>query len=196
MKNLISQICISLLSFVGLLSYGQSLQLVDFDMNPEQLVDLNGTLFFKSGDSPLNMKLWKSDGTKESTVPVSDITLGYSGERLVCTNKTLFFGANDGTNGFELWKSDGTKDGTVLVKDIIQGENSSSPSYLTVVEDVLYFSADDGKNGLELWKSDGTAEGTVIVKDIKPGVGNSSPRDFGTANGKRMERHGWQQQKL
>ena len=62
-----------------------------------------------------------------------------------------------------------------MLKDINPGAGSSSPAYLTNVNDTLFFRASNGTNGYELWKSDGTLAGTVMVKDINPGAGNSSP---------------------
>ena len=183
MKNLLCQIFVFVCCLGSLQIRAQALLLVNSDMSPEYLVDLNGTLFFKAGTGPLNMKLWKSNGSKEGTVLVTNVNLGYPGERLVRSNNTLLFSANGGNSDFELWKSDGTAKGTVLVKDIYPGINPSSPSYLTDVNGTLYFSANDGINGAELWKSDGTAQGTILVKDIKPGIGNSSPRDLVSING-------------
>jgi ELWxxDGT repeat protein len=97
-------------------------------------------------------------------------------QTFVAFQNGFYFTATDGSFenfGRELWYSDGTSDGTLMVKDIKQGQNSSSPSSLVVVNNTLYFTADDGVNGLELWKSDGTENGTVMIKDIRPNNNSS-----------------------
>src|SRR5439155_1715482 len=133
---------------------------------PQDLTNVNGTLYFTANEGKHGRELWKSDGTATGTVLVKDINKGQSSSYprdLTNLNGTLFFSANDGTHGGELWKSDGTDTGTVLVKDINPGTNAtngfplgSDPEFLTNASGTLYFSADDGAHGRELWKSDGT----------------------------------------
>jgi ELWxxDGT repeat protein len=142
--------------------------------SPNNLTNVNGTLFFTANDGVNARELWKSDGTAAGTVLVKDIYVGStssSPNNLTNVNGTLFFSARSFINEEELWKSDGTAAGTTLVKDINPGNNSSSPGNLTNVNGTLFFSANDGTNGTELWKSDGTAAGTTLVKDISPGSG-------------------------
>ena len=76
---------------------------------PENLTDINGTLFFTAQDDANGRELWKSDGTEANgTVMVKDIYLG-SGSSSSCishlSNGTLFFTAED-PEGQELWKID------------------------------------------------------------------------------------------
>ncbi|MCI0536751.1 MAG: hypothetical protein L0Z50_16155 [Verrucomicrobiales bacterium] len=74
--------------------------------NPTELVDVNGTLFFRA-----ITQLWKSDGTAAGTVRVKDINPGAAGSnpsQVANVNGTLFFVASDGVHGPALWKSDGT----------------------------------------------------------------------------------------
>src|SRR5215207_6784822 len=121
------------------------------DSSPEQLVDVDGTLYFTADDGINGLELWKSDGG--GTAMVADINLGPDGSEptgLVDVAGTLFFAADDG-DGRELWKSDGTSDGTQIVEDIDPDPGAgSSPELLTDVEGTLYFSADDGVHGLEV----------------------------------------------
>jgi ELWxxDGT repeat protein len=96
---------------------------------PQQMVNVNGVIFFIANDGSTGYELWKSDGTPGGTVLVKDIRPGpfsafnpsLVNPSLTNVNGTLFFVANDGTNGYELWKSDGTSSGTVLVRDINSG---------------------------------------------------------------------------
>ena len=76
---------------------------------PENLTDVNGTLFFQANDGTTGVELWKSDGTSAGTVLVKDIYPGTGGSNpsyLTYINGTLFFNAADSTYGYELWKSD------------------------------------------------------------------------------------------
>lgn len=146
--------------------------------DPQELVTVNGTIFFAANDGVNGMELWKSDGTAAGTVLVKDIhpSNGSNPQHLVNVNGVLFFMATNNVNGYELWKSDGTAAGTVMVKDINPGLANSNPDNLTNVNGGLFFSATDGTNGIELWKSDGTTAGTVIIKDIFAGIGSAQPQ--------------------
>ena len=155
--------------------------------DPENLTDVNGTLYFTADDGTNGRELWKSDGTSSGTVLVEDIRPGSGGSdanNLTDVNGTLFFTADDGSNGRELWKSSGKKrSDTVLVKDIVPGSDSSAPENLTNVNGKLYFTASNGSDGVELWKSNGKEKGTVLVKDIRPGSEGSSPDNLINVNG-------------
>ena len=142
--------------------------------SPSDLIDVNGTLFFRADDGVNGGRVveerWHGGRHRAGQ--------GYPSRQSVArppgpddVNGTLFFAANDGVNGPELWKSDGTAAGTVLVKDIFPGGGSARTSMTSPRQRHAVLSADDGVNGLELWKSDGTAAGTVLVKDIFPGGG-------------------------
>lgn len=79
----------------------------------------------------------------------------------------LFFAADDGIHGEELWKSNGTSEGTTLVANINPAPGaSSSPRFITAMNNSLFFTADDGSTGQELWKSDGTEDGTHQIKNL------------------------------
>jgi ELWxxDGT repeat protein len=156
--------------------------------NPEQLINVNGKLFFVANNKTNGKELWVSDGTSSGTYLVKDI-LRVSGSSnpsgLSNLNGTLYFSANDGVTGYELWKSDGTSAGTMMVKDIRPGAKvSSSPTNLVSINNKLYFAANDGARGSELWTSDGTATGTVLIKDIFVGTAGSGIENFVDVNGK------------
>ncbi|MFH0909409.1 MAG: ELWxxDGT repeat protein [bacterium] len=152
---------------------------------PEEIIQVGGKLFFSASDGDHGWELWVSDGTREGTVMLEDISPGgldSSPRNLTSVGDMLYFTANDGIHGEELWKSDGTPAGTILVKDI-NTAGSSSPQNLTDVNGALYFSADDGSRGFELWKSDGTEMGTRLVLDIYPGAPSGWPEELTEVNG-------------
>jgi ELWxxDGT repeat protein len=154
--------------------------------SPQNLVNVNGTLFFTANTPGIGAELWKSDGTSNNTVLVKDIFPGPASSlasNLVNVSGTLFFSANNSANGSELWKSDGTDAGTVLVKDIRPGGFSSTPQNLANINGTLIFSADDGALGRELWRSDGTADGTFMIQNIRNSDGNSNPTNLVNLNG-------------
>src|SRR5262249_40378491 len=131
-----------------------------------ELLNVNGTLFFRASDGANGFELWKSDGTAAGTVLIKDLGPGSgSGEPRQLTNVSgvLLFTSVAGDSGSELWRSNGTEVGTVRVKDINAPLTfGSNPTFLTNVNGTLFFVANDGTHGPEVWKSDGTASGTVL----------------------------------
>ena len=157
---------------------------------PNQLTEVDRTLFFYANDAIHGGELWRSDGTRGGTKFVRDINPGedtsaprFGSGDLTNLTGVLFFTANDGIHGAELWRSDGTRAGTQLVSDIRPGSRGSYPADLTSVGDTLFFSAQTGPLGSELWRSDGTEAGTTLVSDIYPGPDWSDPWRLKNVNG-------------
>lgn len=155
--------------------------------SPQNLADVNGTLFFSAADAANGRELWKSDGTSAQTLMVRNIaqsSVNSDPAMLVNLNGMLLFAADDGIVGRELWRSNGTPGGTALVRNINpSGILPSNPQYLTVIGGTVFFNATDIAIGAELWKSDGTTNGTVLVKDIRPGGLGSGPSYLVNAGG-------------
>ena len=114
-------------------------------------------LYFIANDGSNGIELWKTNGTEDGTMMVSDVYDGGSSSPnyLTVVGDLLYFKATDGTHGYELWRSDGTVEGTILVKDIAYGGDSGLEySTMQAVGEILLFTADDGYTGLELyWNS-------------------------------------------
>jgi len=124
--------------------------------------NVNGTLFFTERFEDISTTLWKSDGTVDGTVVVSDKSFSFMNS-LSSIKGNLFFAADDGEHGSELWISNGTDKGTVMVADTYPSSGDSSPYGMTYVNGVVFFTADDGVHGTELWKID-------VVPIIKKGL--------------------------
>lgn len=159
------------------------------DSTPSDFVRLGNQILFFANNGQNGVELWKSDGTTVGTSLVKDINPGAADAitsnfyEMEVMGDYAYFQAFEGTNGAELWRTDGTEAGTTLVSDILPGSSSSSPSNLTVMNDVLYFSASGGSSqGIELYRSDGTAAGTYLLKDISNGTFGSSPNSFTVVN--------------
>jgi ELWxxDGT repeat protein len=144
--------------------------------DPQDLTNVNGTLFFGARRVNTLEELWKSDGTAAGTVLVKDFGGGnYSFlSELTNVNGMLFFiqsGAPNGANG-GLWESDGTTAGTVPIL------GPALVSGLTNVNGTLYFTAYDTLHGSSLWKS--TTAGTVQAIAASS---NSYPSNLKNVNG-------------
>jgi len=158
--------------------------------DPQELLNMNGTLVFTATNGVDGRELWRSDGTADGTARIKDINPGddaqadngSSPEELTRIGGNVFFSADDGTSGRELWVSNGTEEGTVQVSDIVAGANGSDPASLTDFDGTLCFTADDGTHGVELWKTDGAA-GVVQVEDIRAGGAGSDPTSLTVSNG-------------
>ena len=132
---------------------------------PLRTAVVKGMLFF-----PIRSDLWKTDGTGEGTVLVTDRfpwLLTGSGE-------FAFFVSGDG-----LWRTDGTTTGTVFLKPVsfaltLRFDNRWSNMQGTNTG--VYFDAAAPDQGYEPWFSDGTPEGTHVIEDIDPGSPSSYPQ--------------------
>ncbi len=158
----------------------------ELSSEPDELINLNGTLFFITETPEYGRELWKSDGTVEGTVIVKDINPGPETSYVSSLTKVgdlLFFKASDGVNGSELWMSNGKADGTLMVKDITTGSPNTDLNLMTDVNGTAFFTVTDETLGAELWKSDGTVNGTMLVKDIRDGAGSSDPQNLTNVNG-------------
>ena len=150
-----------------------TVRVVDSNLNPRNLLEFNGEVYFAGVSLEHGRELWKTDGTAAGTMLVKDMMPGTESGFTANTGHLAIFGDNlyfsaAGNEGAELWRTDGTPQGTQLVKDI-NPNGGSFPMHLTPYDGELFFSAEDGQAGRELWKTDGTANGTRRVLDLRPG---------------------------
>lgn len=168
-----------ILAFFGLShnSHAQSLfkdlQPGSISSNPEQFMNVNGTMYFITVSNYVHA-LWKTDGTVANTVKVKDSIITTNVGSAVylrgCISDTLYFSVNSqgitaGTTTY-LWKTNG---GTPVIVDTLLHPGNLYPVGFTFLGSKIFFSM--GKNnGRELWVTDGTEAGTQEVIDLLPGA--------------------------
>lgn len=140
----------------------------------------DGTYFF-SATGISGTELWRTDGTEEGTVLVSDIHRGTrtgsaAPNNFATFDDKMYFAANDGLKGSELWSYDGSS--VQMVAELNPGELGSFPKNLTSTDDGLYFTADDGSDNRALWRLN--ADGTTIKIE---GTDGTNPNDLAVADG-------------
>jgi ELWxxDGT repeat protein len=130
--------------------------------------------FTKPLDAAAHRDLWRSDGTVEGTVPLTqglslaiDASAGEPPTSLAVPESGLVFfsaGAESAQPDYELWATDGTAEGTRLVKDV-NPAGPSNPGHMAALGGQLFFLV-EAPQGRELWRSDGTPEGTERVESL------------------------------
>lgn len=157
--------------------------IVKTDIDPQDLLVVNNTLFMTGYESGTLIELWKSDGTDFGTVMVKDINLsgGSYPANFMAYNGLLYLSANNGVGGNQLWVSDGTLSGTSLVLDDT-GNPISNPASMAVSNNTLFIGGMDSNYDGELWICDGTPAGTNRIHSFQSIYGNS-PEELTDLNG-------------
>jgi ELWxxDGT repeat protein len=149
----------------------------DGPLNPTELVNMGGIVYFAADAGGGTRKLFRTDGTDAGTFEVlpalptntatnpTKLTVGYSGS-------LLFFSATD-ANGTELWYTDGVTQFQV-VADIAPGPASSNPGEATEFLGTFYWAGNDGQ-GRELFSISG---GIRTDYDLNPGLASSNPLEL------------------
>lgn len=112
--------------------------------------------------------LWKSDGTAEGTVFITDID-GKDGVHwfgisdITVANDRVFFTAMNANSVEHPWTSDGTAEGTRLLKSM--GQNLGSVGGFAAAGEFVYFSR-SSYDGTKLWRTDGTTAGTIALGSL------------------------------
>ncbi|HUY35072.1 MAG TPA: ELWxxDGT repeat protein [Pirellulales bacterium] len=172
---------------------------------PSDLVTVGGSVYFSATDGTDGIQLWKTDGTANGTVMVTDLNVAGGGmipTDLTNVNGTLFFVGNDGVHGAQVWESDGTSTGTTLVSDIQPTTGVANPANLTNVNGTLFFTANTTTNpttnptttsnttsnttstGVQLWKTNGIPIDTqLVLNNVVQGGNGANPTDLTNVDG-------------
>ncbi|MFY0522696.1 hypothetical protein ACN28I_05655 [Archangium gephyra] len=138
----------------------------------------DSVFFFADGGATERPALWKTDGTGQGTVRVTDLEPKAGPQRLIPSEGRLFFLARRGSR-FGVWATDGTAGGTaVWLHDVLvesEGRTWIELAETASVGSTLYFVSPGPSPRVvdELWRTDGTPEGT---RRVLPRVSN--PRHF------------------
>jgi len=142
---------------------------------------LNNAAYFVASDGSAARQLWKTDGTSDGTVPVTDLDAkspngsNYYDSRVYAVNDKIVAQGQDDIYGLELWVSDGTADGTSLLKDLKAGTESVYAEIIPFDNKLLFFARTDFGEAAcptlgaceysdDIWVSDGTSSGTQALK--------------------------------
>jgi ELWxxDGT repeat protein len=132
------------------------------------LVALNGVLYFLGKNTNGNPCIYKSNGTRLGTSVVKSFTTDSAKLfGLSIINNVGYFSysyANPTYNG--IWKTDGTDAGTVEIKSgVICRKGFNNQGFLPAGSSIIFWAHKPVGTYGALWRTDGTNAGTFILKD-------------------------------
>ncbi len=149
---------------------------------PAGLINYNGRIYFRADNGIDNSELYSYDGSSLIKLTNIPYTSTFINEIQILNNHLVFSLDYDGTTyGIELYKHDGiTVNDETLISDINTGVNSSSPQFITKLENGdLIYNVSTGTN-MELMRVDSSFN-TFIISN---GSSTSTIEDSITYNGK------------
>jgi ELWxxDGT repeat protein len=129
--------------------------------DPNDLVNVNGIIYFTADDGIHGVEVWKSDGTSNGTVLVQDIYPGVNTSdvnNLYVVGNKVFFRADDGTNGSELWVTQVSTDVSTI------NESSKTQVFPNPSKSQIFISSDININ-YSIYNISGQLVNQFITKD-------------------------------
>jgi ELWxxDGT repeat protein len=146
---------------------------------------LGAVVFAAVKDSNV-VDLWRSDGTRAGTRPLTRFPTASLGnyfnptlrqDQVAVAGDRIFFVADDGISGPRLWSSRGWLTSTAPVSGCPGLCPAVLPdSSLVPLGARVLFAGRDLAHGAEPWASDGSGAGTRLLADLCPGTCDSSPQ--------------------
>ena len=144
-------------------------------------IKYDNMLLFDVWSPPYGTALWRTDGSREGTMLVTD---GFSRFSLLGEHEgLLYLSANDQVSGDELWLTDGTEAGTHMLMDFTAGPDGSSFGMFKKYAGKTYLRAGNLETGAELYRFDSSVENLSLVRDILPGPASSYPAQLSISQG-------------
>ncbi len=123
-------------------------------------VILNNELYFIASDGQSKGEIWKTDGTHNGTIKVTEFLDAQISKLTLVNNKIYFLNQNE--NQLQVWLSDGTSKGTSLVQRDIAIDNT--PYYQGKCHHLFAFAfQQSGEKYSRLWVSNGNKAGTIAI---------------------------------
>ncbi|HEX2644974.1 MAG TPA: hypothetical protein VHU81_18390 [Thermoanaerobaculia bacterium] len=114
------------------------------------------------------LQLWRSDGTRAGTFPLTDPNannlLNQETSGFAFTGRYLFYNACAAGTGCAVWRTDGTVAGTVRVAPLTPSWNGSYVFTLVAAGERVFYTSQPSDGVTDLWVTDGSAAGTKLVK--------------------------------
>jgi ELWxxDGT repeat protein len=173
---------------------------------PDDLVNLNGVLYFTAYGSTTGRELWRTGTTGtlervEDSVPGGGINPGIASSNPDCltlVNNTVYFTAFDDNNGRELWRinSQGRAEmvdaaasgagiypgsGSAVFQDFVRSDAGGAiirETALCNVNGTLYFVARDSDSRLALWRMNAAGRAEVVNRVSVPAGSDPSETTF------------------
>jgi len=136
-----------------------------------QITEYHGLLFFEFRDFDGGTELWKSDGTEDGTIKISEFS-STGIPRLICKfmilDDKLYFMVLDYEVKSELWQTDGTAEGTFIVSTgpyIHEGYTWFNNEYdISSIKSYIIFSGYSSDFVAELWRAETKPE---IISEVQ-----------------------------
>jgi ELWxxDGT repeat protein len=145
-------------------------------------LQVGATVYFTARDGSSNEELWKTDGTAQGTVQVTDInTTGGSFPReLVKIGNTVYFSAFNPNNGRDIYQTDGVT--TTLAANfssVAPNDTVTENTPLVVSGNRVYFaSMSPTDNGSRVYFTTGNVASMQQVGGITPGATGNAPQQI------------------